>query len=184
MIGNPHKLKNANSKDLLVGGPAEVLDFNAKARLKQLLSDPDPGNPWKLDVPEEYLAEQSPIPSNYWARGLLIELQQFKKVYKKQGFEHYPTAKGYDYSRAGMCVQMKSLKSPADSVVAMKKAIDDLIIHAPSGADMLLHIVSPPGTSASTLNDLKNALLSHRDTKSPAIQARIKDPIIEILTLP
>ena len=182
MTGNPSKLINADNAELLMGGPLEALDFNSKARLKQILSDPDPGNLWKLDVPEEYLADNSPIPSNYYARGLLIELQQFKKIYKKQGFEHHPTAKGFDYSNATTCVQMKSLKNPPASIQAMKEAIGALIEHTPAGKKMQLHIVIAPGTSDTALRAALNSYIGA--IPDAQLRSRILVPIIEVISYP
>ena len=125
MEGNPSLLKHADDLSVKMGGALEKLSPNAKARLKQILSDPDPGNPWKLDTPEEWNLDDIPIPSNFYARGLLLELQQFKKVYKPKGFQHHPTAAGYDYSGSlsgfDLLVQMKSLRNPEGAFSAMKK---------------------------------------------------------------
>jgi hypothetical protein len=159
MEGNPSLLKHADDLSVKMGGALEKLSPNAKARLKQILSDPDPGNPWKLDTPEEWNLDDIPIPSNFYARGLLLELQQFKKVYKPKGFQHHPTAAGYDYSGSlsgfDLLVQMKSLRNPEGAFSAMKKAIDKLAAaipaNAPAAKRVQLHIVKRPGSASAQL---------------------------------
>jgi hypothetical protein len=92
--GNPSLMHHADTRDLALSS----MSPNGKARLKQILSDPDPGNPWKFDDPVWVPGEVPPIPSNYWARGVMLELDAYKRIYKPLGYTHHPTAAAYDYS--------------------------------------------------------------------------------------
>ncbi|GAA5121164.1 hypothetical protein GCM10023212_15900 [Luteolibacter yonseiensis] len=183
MEGNPSLMKHADDMSVKVGGSLEPLSPNAKARLKQILSDPDPGNPWKLDTPEEWNPDNIPVPSNFYARGLLLELQQFKKIYKPAGFLHHPTAAGYDYYSTALdrYVQMKTLKNPDGAASAMKKAIDGLIGATPAGSTLQLHIVKRPGTTSEAL---KQAIADHIETKPQLIQERFLQTIITEFSYP
>ncbi len=183
MEGNPSLMKHADDVSRRVGGTFDPMSPNAKARLKQILSDPDPGNPWKLDTPEEWNPDDIPIPSNFYARGLLLELQQFKKVYKPAGFKHHPNAAGYDYSSAAndLFVQMKTLRNPDGAAAAMRKAIDKLISDTPAGTSIRLHILKRPGTSSTALSQ---AIADHIGTKAPAVRARFQPTIIEEFVSP
>jgi hypothetical protein len=176
--GNPSLVKHADEVAIRTGGGLEPLSPNAKARLKQFLSDPNAGDPWKLDVPEDFPDDaQFPIPGNYWARGLLIELQQFKKIYKSQGYDHFPTATAYDY-KGPKYVQMKSVANPtiANAIQRMRKAIDRLATAA-GGDDMVLHIVAPNDNFAA----MRTALEAYVFDKPYANRIEI---IIEKLTFP
>ena len=183
MEGNPSLMKHADDFSIRTGGSLEELSPNAKTRLKQILSDPDPGNPWKLDDPVWIAGEDPPIPHNYWARGNLLELQQFKKVYKPLGFTHHPNIAGYDYSSAAndLFVQMKSLRNPDAAIARMKEAIDDLIEKTPPGTDLLLHIVKRPGSSSTAL---QQAIAEHLGTKATIVQTRFLPTIIEEFVYP
>ena len=154
-------MKHADDVSVKVGGALEPLSQGAKARLKQLLRDPIPGephpeigNPWRLDVVEDWTVPNA-VPSNYWARGNLIELWNFKKNYKQAGFEHYPNAHGYDYSSAGndLFVQMKSYSNPDGAAAAARDAINKLLgaSNVPTGSQLRLHIVHKKGTSSTAL---------------------------------
>jgi hypothetical protein len=150
MSGNPANLVPANTELMPSTMAANFLDANGKARLKLLLSDPDPGDPWKLNAPDWLTGEPPPIPHNYWTRGMLIEIDTFVRKYKPDGYAHHPQQHGYDYSRAKY-VQVKSLKNPDGAISAMKKAVDDLVEHSPAGTDLKLHICKQPGSSSADL---------------------------------
>lgn len=167
MEGNPSLMKHADDASIKVGGDLEELTPNAKARLKHFLSDPDAGNPWKLDDPQWVAGQDPPIPHNYFARGNLLELQQFKKIYKQHGFTHHPNAAGFDYKRAGnqpAWAQMKTVADPTkpNAIERMKVAIDDLV-SAASGANepLILHVL----TRDSSITPMETALKSYLSGK-------------------
>lgn len=160
MDGNPSLMKHADDSTLSLGGSIETLTPNGKARLKQILSDPDAGNPWKLDTPDEWL-DTPPFPSNFWARGLLLEIQQFKKIYKPAGYTHHPTAAAYDFVSAAEYVQLKTLKNPDGAFSAMKKAVDALAALSDTTKNLKLHINKKPG---STSTQLKASLDAYIET--------------------
>jgi hypothetical protein len=172
-------MKHADDVSVKVGGALEPLSQGAKARLKQLLRDPIPGephpeigNPWRLDVVEDWTVPNA-VPSNYWARGNLIELWKFKKNYKAAGFKHHPTAGGYDYSRAAddllvqnkTFVQMKAYSNPDGEAAEARAAINKLLLPAntPAGSELRLHIVHKKGTKS--------------DALSAAIETYLDDPL-------
>jgi hypothetical protein len=117
--------------------------------IPMLLSDPNAGKLWEIDVPA--IVDNEPaIPHNYWVRGILGELSIYKKVYKKAGYAHAPTAAGYDFTGPAW-VQVKTLKNPDGAYGAMKKAVDDLIDKSPTDKPLKLHILKKPGSSSSGL---------------------------------
>lgn len=163
--GNPSLLQHADNQ----GFALSEMTANGKARLKQILSDPDPGNPWKFDDPVWVTGENPPIPSNYWARGLMLELDAYKRVYKPLGYTHHPTAAAYDYS-GPKWVQMKSLKNPDGAIQAMKDAIDALLDAAPTGPARL-HILKKPGTGSSSL---ESALTAYKESLDASQRDRLE----------
>jgi hypothetical protein len=152
--GNPSLMLHADTQDLALAS----MSPNGKARLKQILSDQDPGNPWKFDDPVWVQGEAPPIPSNYWARGVMLELDIYKRVYKPQELIHHPNAAGYDFS-GSKWVQIKSVKNPDGAIAAMIEAIDDLVLKSPNGAQLKLHILKRPGASSAALDDALEAYL-------------------------
>ncbi len=145
--GNPSLMQHADAQDLALAS----MSPNGKARLKQILSDPDPGNPWKFDDPVWVPGEDPPIPSNYWARGVMLELDIYKRVYKPNSFFHHPNAAGYDFS-GGKWVQIKSLSNPNAAIQRMESAIEQLRTSDISGvAPLKLHILKKMGASSDTL---------------------------------
>lgn len=107
-------------------------------------------------MPVEFPDESSfPIPGNYWARGLPIELHQFIKVYRAKDYKRFPSAAGYDY-KGTKWVQMKSVADPTkpNAIIRMKTAIDDLVRKASdtaeggNAAQMILHIVTRDADSS------------------------------------
>ena len=163
--GNParmHDLDDA-AKDIDAYTP------EAKARLKQFLSDPDAGNLWKIDDPIWGPNGEPDIPHNYWTRGIIGELDLFYRKYKLLGFSHHPTQPGFDYDEAlqGL-VQAKTVRNPDGAVNAMQKAIDALASKASNSTTPLtLHIMKKPGTNSSALESAldiyKNANPNIRD---------------------
>jgi hypothetical protein len=152
--GNPSLMQHADTQDLALSS----MSPNGKARLKQILSDPDPGNPWMFDDPVWVPGEAPPIPSNYWARGVMLELDIYKRVYKPQELIHHPNAAGYDFS-GSKWVQIKSVKNPDGAIAAMIEAIDDLVLKSPNGAQLKLHILKRHGASSAALDDALEAYL-------------------------
>lgn len=161
MEGNPSLLRHADDVEIRFGGTADPMSANAKARLKHFLSDPDAGNPWKLDDPQWVADEPPPIPHNFYARGLLLEIQQYKKFYKNQGYQHNPTAVAVDFTSEVQWVQLKTLKNPNNAVGVMKKAIIALADAAEEYGQLpnkvrpeklKLHIVKRPGSSSDQLD--------------------------------
>jgi hypothetical protein len=150
MSGNPANLVPANTGLMPSTMAADFLNANGKARLKLLLSDPDPGDPWKLNAPDWLTGEPPPIPHNYWTRGMLIEIDTFVRKYKPDGYAHHQQQPGYDYSRAKY-VQVKSLKNPDGAISAMKTAIAKLVEHSPPGTKLKLHICKQAGSSSADL---------------------------------
>ncbi|MCW1922551.1 hypothetical protein OKA05_08290 [Luteolibacter arcticus] len=148
--GNPSLMVNADTAELSLS----QLSANGKAYLKSFLSDPDAGNLWKIDDPL-WVDEDIAIPHNYWVRGLLAEIDVYKRVYKSQGFTHHPTAAGFDLSDDVTWVQIKSVKNPGGAIDGMKKAIDKLAASRPDSGDLKLHILAKPGTDTA---GLKSAL--------------------------
>lgn len=132
MEGNPSLMKHADDVRVKTGGSTEPLSEQAKLFLKDLLSDPNPGNPWKLDDIPHIPDWQNTVPHKFWARGILFEILYYKKIYKPRGHNHYPNAPGFDMKRAGSTpewVQIKSAANPntAHQIARMKLAIDDLV---------------------------------------------------------
>lgn len=193
MEGNPSLLKHADDLSVKMGGPVEQLSANAKARLKQLLRDPIPGeahpeigNPWRLDTPEEWTVPP-PVPSNFWARGNLIELWKFKKTYKAAGFKHHPNAAGYDYSSAAddLFVQMKSYSNPNGAAAAAREALDKLRdASTPAGSKLRLHIVHKAGTSSTSLSQAIEAHLNDLTKFTPEQRSRFLPTIFEEFVYP
>jgi hypothetical protein len=143
--------------------PVQSLSAGAKTRLKAFLSDPNPGYLWKIDDPV-FVDGVPQIPQNYWARGVLGELDVFNRVYKKQGYTHAPSAEGYDIL-GSKWVQIKTTANPSSSgnIAAMKVAIDDLVrVAGESSLNLKLHILKKPGTDSAAL---QAALIQHADQK-------------------
>jgi hypothetical protein len=149
--GNPGLMHNVD--DPAQAWPA--YSSEAKARLKQFLSDPDAGNLWKIDDPIWGPNGEPDIPHNYWTRGILAELDLYYRSYKPLGFEHLPTQPGFDYRKLadGTLAQAKSVKNPDGAVEAMKEAIRKLRAQDPTDtAPLKLHIMKKPGTDSALLN--------------------------------
>jgi hypothetical protein len=137
------------------------MSLNAKARLKQILSGSEPGNPFKLDRPDAFPDEdQLRIPSNFWARGMLVEVYTYKSVYKPKGHKHYPNAKAFDSKMSGQWVQIKSAGNPntPHQIPRMIKAIDDLVNAAGPEDKLILHIISRDVAES----EIRVALLAHK----------------------
>ena len=118
------------------------LSAEGKATLKKFLSDPNAGKLWEIDVPA--IVDNEPaVPHNYWVRGILAELSIYKRVYKKAGYTHAPTAAGYDFSGPAW-VQIKALKNPVGAIGAMKEAILKLRDNSPASTSIKLHILKNP----------------------------------------
>lgn len=144
--GNPSLMVSA---DVGASFSKSSLSANGKATLKKFLSDPNAGKLWEIDVPA--IVDNEPaVPHNYWVRGILAELSIYKRIYKKAGYSHAPTAPGYDFT-GPKWVQVKSLKNPDGAVGAMRKAVDSLIANSPNSPSLRLHILKKPGTSSGTL---------------------------------
>ncbi len=193
MEGNPSLIKHADDVSVKVGGTTEALSPGAKARLKQVIRDPVPGephpeigNPWRLDDVEDWTIP-SPIPSNYWARGNLIELWKFKKAYKAAGFKHHPNATGYDYSSAAddLFVQMKSYSNPDGATTAARDAINKLLAaNTPAGSKLQLHIVHKNGTSSTSLKQGIEDYLNDQILFTDEDRARFLPTIFEEFSYP
>jgi hypothetical protein len=150
--GNPGSLSNLDEPLHSIAGYSD----GAKARLKFFLSDPDAGTLWKLD---DYAPGDPESWKRYITRGVLAELDLYKRVHKSQGLSHAPTAPGYDFSNPTW-VQVKTCKTPNSSqtIADMKTAIDDLIQAAGSSTDpLVLHILKKPGIDSDTLDDALDA---------------------------
>ncbi len=145
------------------------LSSGAKARLKAFLSDPNPGYLWKIDDPA-FVNGVPQVPQNYWARGVLGELDVFNRIYKKQGYTHAPSAEGYDIF-GPKWVQIKTTVNPSSSgnIQAMRNAIDDLVDKSPLSSALKLHILKKPGTDSAAL---QSALQIHIDT--PLLRNRVE----------
>jgi hypothetical protein len=148
--GNPSLMTSADDATVSISS----LSPEGKATLKKFLGDPNPGKLWDIDVPA--IVDNEPaIPHNYWARGLLGELSIYKRVYKKAGYTHAPTAPAYDFISAAEYVQIKTLKNPDGAYNAMRKAVDalaDLTDLAPPNR-RTLHILKKPGSASDNLLD-------------------------------
>ena len=75
----------------------------------------------------------------------------YKRVYKKAGYDHHPTAPGFDCKSTAEYVQIKTLKNPDGALGAMKKAVDALMLvpNPPNG--LTLHILKKPGSGSDQL---------------------------------
>ena len=143
------------------------LSAEGKATLKKFLSDPNAGKLWEIDVPA--IVDNEPaVPHNYWVRGILAELSIYKRVYKKAGYTHAPTAAGYDFSGPAW-VQIKSLKNPDGAIGAMKEAILKLRDNSPASTPIKLHILKKPGTASDHLED---ALLNYVNELGEQVSSR------------
>ncbi len=152
--GNSGLLHNLDDPIHSIAGYSD----GAKARLKFFLSDPDAGELWKLD---DYAPGDTESWKRYITRGVLGELDAYKRVYKPQGFSHAPTAPGYDFTDIKW-VQIKTCKNPGttQNIADMKTAIDDLVAHSPGSPTQLkLHILKKPGTDSAALH---GALIQYR----------------------
>jgi hypothetical protein len=163
--GNPSLMKHADDINVRVGGSFESMSPEAKAILKKFLSDPNAGKLWEIDVPA--IVDNEPaVPHNYWVRGILAELSIFKRQYKAAGYQHFPTAAGFDFKSAAEYIQIKTLKNPDGAYGAMKKAVDDLValpdLEPPN--KRTLHILKKPGSAS---GQLKSALENYIDEFVP-----------------
>ena len=157
--GNPSLMTSADD----LGFSISSLSPEGKATLKKFLGDPNPGKLWDIDVPAIVDSEPA-IPHNYWVRGILAELSIYKKVYKKAGYTHAPTAAGYDFT-GPKWVQIKTLKNPDGAFGAMKTAVDKLILQSPIDKPLKLHILKKPGTSSETLRQSLDAYIRNLPEK-------------------
>ena len=78
MEGNPSLMKHADDLRVKTGGTTEPLSNQAKLFLKELLSDPNPGDLWKLDDIPHIPDWQKTVPHKFWARGNLFEMLYYK----------------------------------------------------------------------------------------------------------
>ena len=162
--GNPSLMTSADD----LGFSISSLSPEGKATLKKFLGDPNPGKLWDIDVPAIVDSEPA-IPHNYWVRGILAELSIYKKVYKKAGYTHAPTAAGYDFT-GPKWVQIKTLKNPDGAYNAMRKAVDDLILKSPTDKELKLHILKKPGSSS---DQLSAALTNYINGLADEVRSRL-----------
>lgn len=94
---------------------------------------------------------EAAIPDNYWIRGILGELETYKRLYMNAGYEHFPNATAFDFKSAAEHVQIKTLKNPDGAISGMREAIDALmqVPQPPNG--LKLHILKTPGSGSSRL---------------------------------
>jgi hypothetical protein len=154
--GNPSLMANLDDPAHSIAS----LSAAAKARLKHVLAEPNPGSLWKLD---DYAAGDPESWKRYITRGVVGELDVYYRIYKPRGYAHAPTAVGYDFTNSGW-VQIKTCKAPSSSnnVSAMKVAIDDLVTAVGGSSEpLILHILKNPGTDSSAL---KAALEQYRSS--------------------
>ncbi len=152
--GNSSLLANLDDPLHSIAGYSD----GAKARLRFFLSDPDAGELWKLD---DYAPGDTESWKRYISRGVLGELDIYKRIYKPQGFGHSPTAAGFDFDGSAW-VQIKTCKNPASNqnIADMKSAITDLVTAAGNSQDpLILHILKKPGVDSGALN---SALIQYR----------------------
>jgi hypothetical protein len=156
------------------------LSAEGKATLKKLLSDPNAGKLWEIDVPA-IVGNEPAVPHNYWVRGILGELAVYKRFYKNAGYTHVPTAPGFDLKSAAEYVQIKTLKNPDGAYNAMKNAIDALVglPNPPSG--LKLHILKKPGSGS---DQLETALRNYIDDPDGSILGRVQLIIQEFDLVP
>lgn len=161
--GNSSLLANLDDPVHSIAG----LSDGAKARLKFFLSDPDAGALWKLD---DYAPGDPESWKRYIARGVVAELDAYKRIYSQQGFTHAPTAAGYDFL-GSKWVQIKTSKVPnaTQTIADMKTVIDELVDKSPPGVSLKLHILKKPGTDSAAL---QSALNNYIDTD--ALRNRIE----------
>ncbi len=165
--GNPALMVNA---DIGATFSKSGLSADGKATLKKFLRDPNAGKLWEIDVPA-IVNNEPAVPHNYWVRGILGELSIYKRVYKKAGYSHAPTAAGFDFT-GPKWVQIKTVANPETAVQRMKTAIDDLITHSQGTPTPLrLHILKKPGTSS---DQLQIALDAYRNTLPAANRDRLE----------
>ena len=106
--------------------PLESLTPQQRGFLKQVLSEPDPEDFWKLDDPIWTNGAEPPFPHNYWTRGIIAEIDLYHRVYKPAGYAHLSVEKAIDYTRLAtpaspvMVVQAKTVKNPATAVLRMQ----------------------------------------------------------------
>jgi hypothetical protein len=145
--GNPGLMVNA---DIGATFSKSGLSAEGKATLKKFLSDPNAGKLWEIDVPA-FVGDEPAIPHNYWIRGILGELAIYKKFYKAAGYEHFPTAPGFDLKSAVEYVQIKTLKNPDGAYGEMTEALRKLAALQSLPNGRLLHILKKPGSSSDQL---------------------------------
>lgn len=171
--GNPAVLKWADDP----GRELASLSTTGKDFLKSFLSDPNAGDLWKIDDP--IWTNGGPgIPHKFFVRGLLAELDVYKRAYKPLSYTHHQTAAGFDFkgpAGAPRWVQIKSLSNPDAAIDRMKLAMDDLLNAGSSDAAPLrLHILKKPGSSS---DSLEQALIQY--ATDPKFSGRMKNPIIQ-----
>lgn len=162
--GNPSLMKNADEVAVSTGG-FEPMSDRAKLFLKDFLSDPNAGDPWKLDDIPHIPNWQNTVPHKFWARGNLFEVLYYKKIYKGRGHTHHSNAPGFDTRKLGPgpeWTQIKSAANPnsAHQIQRMKDAIDDLAEVAGQHDPIILHILIRDDASAATVN----AVQAHADS--------------------
>ncbi|WP_367873616.1 hypothetical protein [Luteolibacter sp. Populi] len=134
--------------------------------LKSLLGEPNPGYIWKF---EEGAATgwKDPI-----RRGILVEVDLYHTVYRKQGWTHQPLTQGIDFTRGLSAVQVKSLGVVNEGTISrMKVALRDLVDVGEGNALQSLHLDmrTKPGLDTTTLRQQLDAEIVLLKQESPEL---------------
>lgn len=91
----------------------------------------------------------------------------YKRFYKNAGYQHFPTATGFDLKSAAEYVQIKTLKNPDGAIGAMKQAVDALALLPTPPNGLKLHILKKPGSASNQLQaSLSQYIANHPSGKA------------------